>query len=100
MNRRYTPISTAIGRVAATVNVPQGLIARALTTISASTASRMIMIARMPIIATQPAPGPSSARIMSPSERASRRVDRNRITKSCTAPAKTAPLRIHSVPGR
>ena len=74
--------------------------ASALTTIRASTASSIRVMARMPTIATQPAAGPSSARIMSPSERASRRVDRNRMTKSCTAPAKITPTRIHRVPGR
>jgi hypothetical protein len=60
----------------------------------------MNMIIRMPIIAITPAVGPSSSRTISPSERASRRTDRNRIMKSCTAPASTTPTRIHNVPGR
>ena len=91
---------TAIGMVMATVNVPQGLPARAFTTTRASTASRMTMIIRMPIMATTPAALPISLRIISPSERPSRRVERNRMTKSCTAPANTTPVRIHNVPGR
>ena len=52
----------------------------------------------MPAMA--PATGPISERIMSPSERPSRRVDRNSTVMSCTAPANTTPARIHSVPGR
>jgi hypothetical protein len=98
--RRYQPISSAIGIVIATVNVPQGLAASALTTTSASTARMMNMIISTPIIAITPAAGPISVRTISPSERASRRTERKRIMKSCTAPAKITPTMIHSVPGR
>ena len=98
--RRYTPISKAMGIVMATVNVPQGLIASALTTTSASTASRIIMIIRMPIRVIVPAAGPISRRIISPSELPSRRSEKNSITKSCTAPASTTPNNNHSRPGR
>ena len=45
--RRYRPITTAIGIVIATVNVPHGLCASACTTTSASTASRITMIIRI-----------------------------------------------------
>ena len=90
----------AIGIVAKTVNVPQGLWASALTTTRASTASRMIMMARMPIIAITPGTRPISPRMISPSERPSRRVEMNSMMKSWTAPAKTTPARIQSVPGR
>ena len=86
--------------VAKTVNVPQGECARALTTTSASTASKMIMIIKMPTIATVPAVSPSSARIMSPNERPSRRVEAHSTMKSCTAPANTTPTSSQSVPGR
>ena len=48
------PISTAIGIVAAMVNRPQGLSRSAFVTTSASTASRMIMIAKMATIAAMP----------------------------------------------
>ncbi len=47
-----------------------------------------------------PATGPISARTMSPSERPSRRVERNRTVMSWTAPANTAPASIQSVPGK
>ena len=42
----------------------------------------------------------SSVRMMSPSDRPSRRVDRNRTVMSCTAPAKTTPARSQRVPGQ
>jgi hypothetical protein len=100
IQRTYAPMNSAIGMVSATVNVPQGLPTSAFTTISAITASRITMIARMPTDATVPANGPISARIMSPSERPSRRVERNRITQSCTAPASTTPAISQSMPGR
>ena len=90
----------AIGIVAATVKVPQGLCASALTTIRASTARMMIMIMKVPNSAMTPATGPISDLIRSPSERPSRRVDTNSTMKSCTAPANTTPARIHSMPGR
>ena len=90
----------AIGIVAATVNVPHGLSAKALTTMSASTARMMTMIMKVPNSAMTPGTGPSSVRISSPSERPSRRMETNRTMKSCTAPATTTPAKIHSTPGR
>jgi hypothetical protein len=86
--------------VMATVKVPHGLSAKALTTTSASTASRITMIIRMPIIEITPADGPISARIISPSDLPSRRVEKNSTSMSWTAPARTTPNRIHSVPGK
>ena len=96
----YTPISTAIGRVAITVNMPQGLSASALTTIIASTARMMIMIRKAPNRAMVPGMRPISSRTRSPSERPLRRLDTNRTMKSCTAPATTTPTISHSSPGR
>src|SRR5436190_98979 len=52
--RRYSPMNTAIGIVAAIVNAPQGLSLSALTTTSATTASRMIMIIRTVSSAVNP----------------------------------------------
>ncbi len=89
-----------MGIVIATVKVPQELEASALTTTSASTARMIIMIISTPSMATTPAAGPSSMRTMSPRDLPSRRMDRNRMVKSCTAPASTTPKRIHIVPGR
>ena len=68
-------MNMAIGMVAKTVKVPHGLSASALTTTSASTASRMTMIMSTPMRAMVPAAGPFRTRIMSPSERPSRRVE-------------------------
>ena len=50
----HQPMSSAIGIVQAIVNSPHGEARRALTTMSARTASRMIMIARTAIIAVTP----------------------------------------------
>ncbi|MCY1287453.1 hypothetical protein D9M70_364480 [compost metagenome] len=96
----YTPMNTAMGMVAITVNMPHGLSARAFTTISASTARMMIMIRKQPNSAMVPGMRPISSRTMSPRERPLRRVDMNRTMKSCTAPASTTPAISHSVPGR
>ena len=71
----YTPMNIAIGMVAITVNMPHGLSARALTTISASTARMMIMIRKQPNRAMVPGMRPISSRTMSPSERPLRRVE-------------------------
>ena len=83
-----------------TVKVPHGLLLRAFTTTSASTARMITQMSSTPTPAMVPATGPISERIMSPSERASRRVERNSTIMSWTAPANTTPARIHSVPGR
>ena len=55
------PIRSAIGMVQAMVNMPHGLSRSALTTTSASTASRMTMMARMASIAARPVAGPISS---------------------------------------
>src|SRR6476660_5467943 len=57
-NRRYRPMT--IGIVIEMENTPHGLSARALTTTSASTASRMVMITSTPTMAATPPTGPSS----------------------------------------
>ena len=58
------------------------------------------MIIRTPTWAMMPGIFPISVRIMSPKDLPSRRVDMNRTIMSCTAPASTAPTRIHKTPGR
>ncbi len=90
----------AIGIVAAIVKVPQGLPASAFTTTSETTASRIIMISKTVISAMMPPTLPTSSRAIWPSDLPSRRMEAKRMTKSCTAPPKTAPMMIHSVPGR
>ena len=86
--------------VVAIVNSPHGLPRSALTTTSASTASRMIMIARIATIAARPATGFTSSFAIWPSDLPSRRIDATRIVKSCTAPPRTTPRISQSVPGR
>ena len=90
----------AIGIVIASENVPHGESASALTTTSASTASRMIMIEKTAISAAMPPTGPISSRAIWPRLLPSRRIEKNRITMSCTAPAKMTPTMIQIVPGR
>ena len=89
-----------MGIVQAMVNSPHGLALSAFTTTSASTASRMIMIARMATIAASPATGLTSSFAIWPSDFPSRRSDATRIVKSCTAPPRTTPAISQSVPGR
>ena len=94
------PISSAIGMVQAMVNMPQGLSRSALTTTSANTASRMIMMARMASMAAIPVTGPISSLAIWPSDLPSRRSEATRMTRSCTAPPSTTPKTIHKSPGR
>ncbi len=98
--RTYSPMASAIGMVANTEKVAQGLPFIAFTTTSASTAIRMIMIMSVPPSAAKPPKGPSSSRAICPRLRPSRRVDMNRMVMSWTHPPSTEPNRIHSVPGR
>ena len=100
MKREYTPMNSAIGIVAMTVNAPHGEPVSAFTTISASTARMITMIMNVPSSAMSPGISPISDLMRSPSERPSRRIDMNSTMKSCTAPANTTPARIHSMPGK
>ena len=93
-------MNTAIGMVATIVNVPHALSRSALTTTSPTTARRMIMISSTVTSAVKPPRVPISSRAIWPSDLPSRRIEQNRITKSCTAPPRTAPIMIHSVPGK
>ena len=68
-------MKTAIGIVIAIEKTPQGLSASALTTTSASTASRITMMTRTPTIAATPPTTPNSSRAICPSERPRRRVE-------------------------
>ena len=77
MKRAYTPINSAIGTVAAMVNVPHGLWVSAFTTIRANTEVMMIIIIRMPMEAMMPAVVPNSCLMMSPSDLPSRRIEIN-----------------------
>ncbi len=86
--------------VHARVKTPHGDSASALTMTSASTASRITMIARMATMAHQPVNGPISSFAIWPSDLPSRRTEPARMTKSCTAPARTTPTTIQMVPGR
>jgi hypothetical protein len=90
----------AIGIVMARLNVPHGESASALTTTIARTASRMIMIDSTATSAAIPPTGPISSRAICPRLLPSRRIEKNRTTMSCTAPAKMTPTMIQIVPGK
>ena len=93
-------MNSAIGIVHAIENVPHGEFASALTTTSASTASRITMIASTATSAAAPPTGPISSRAIWPSDLPSRRIEKNSVTMSWTAPAKMTPTMIQIVPGR
>ncbi len=93
-------MKNAIGMVIASENTPHGDSASAFTTTSASTANRMIMMARTATRAAIPPTGPISSRAICPRDRPLRRIEKNSTTMSCTAPAKTTPTMIQIVPGR
>ena len=93
-------MNRAIGMVAAMVNVPHGLPFNALTTTSPTTANRTIMIKRTVISAVNPPTFPISCRAIWPRDFPSRRMEQNKMTKSCTAPPNTQPMMIQSAPGR
>jgi hypothetical protein len=60
----------------------------------------MIMIEKTAIRAAAPPTGPISSRAICPRLLPSRRMEKKRMTMSCTAPAKMTPTMIHKVPGR
>ena len=84
----------------ASVNVAHGDDFRAFTITSAITPSRITMIASTAICAMNPPRLLTSSRAISPSDFPLRRMEKNKITKSCTQPAKIAPAISHSVPGK
>jgi hypothetical protein len=86
--------------VQAIVNSPHGDARSAFTTISASTASKMIMMNRTASIPVTPAVLLISSFAIWPRDLPSRRSEQNRIVKSCTAPANTTPITSQIVPGR
>jgi hypothetical protein len=93
-------MSMAKGMVMAVVTMPQGLSARALSTTRPRFATRITRMPKMANMAMVPAGPLTSSRTISARDFPSRRTEANRITKSCTAPPSSAPIRIHSVPGR
>ncbi len=86
--------------VIAKVNVAHGEDFNAFTITSATTPSKMIMMASTASCAMNPPRRLTSLRAISPSVFPSRRMEQNKITKSCTHPAKAAPAISHSVPGK
>ncbi len=82
------------------VKTPQGLDLSAFTTINAPAPSKITIMLRIAKYATDPPSGPISSLAISVSDLPSRRMEKSRMTKSCTHPPKIAPIRIQSVPGR
>ena len=95
-----SPIAKASGMVSTMVKSPQGLSANAFTTTKANTAISIVMIPSRPTTANVPATGPTSSRNICPTDLPRRRRLNQRMILSCTAPPKTAPIRIQRKPGR
>jgi len=93
-------MKSAIGIVMPIEKTPHGDSASALTTTSARTASSSIMIRKTAISAATPPTTPISSRTIWPSDLPLRRIEKNRITMSWTAPARMTPTMIQIVPGR
>jgi len=89
-----------MGIESAMVQVPQGLARRALTTTSATAASRIIMMASTANSATIPLSLLTSSRAICPRDLPSRRMEAASTVKSCTQPPSTAPTMSQRVPGR
>ena len=98
--RKYSPNSSAIGIVMANVNVAQGEDFNALTITSATTPSKITMIASTASCAIKPPRLLTSSRAISPSVFPLRRMEQNKMMKSCTHPANAQPAINHSVPGK
>ncbi len=98
--RKYTPTSSAIGIVMARVNVAHGDDFSAFTTTSATTPSKITMMARTASCAMNPPRLLTSSRAICPIDLPSRRIEQNKMMKSCTHPAHAAPAISHSVPGK
>jgi hypothetical protein len=95
-----TPIAKANGMVKTIVNNPHGLSANARTTTSANTAINIVMIPNNPTTAKVPATGPTSSRNICPTDFPLLRTLSHKIMLSCTAPPKTAPIKIQRNPGK
>ena len=90
---------SAIGIVIPIVNAPQALSARALTTTKPSPASAATTMKRIAAAVAKPDAGPSSSRAISARDFHPERTEAAKITKSWTAPPKTAPGTSHKSPG-
>ena len=98
--RSHRPMQMAIGIVMPTLKTPQGDSASALTQTIARTARTIMSMTRTTTVATTPPIRPISSVAIWPSERPPRRIEKNRTSMSWTAPARTTPRMIQSVPGR
>ena len=82
------------------VNMPQELSLKAITTTLATPASVTITMNSVATVVTAPETGPSSRRAILGKESPSPRTEASKITKSCTPPARHAPMTIQEKPGR
>ena len=90
----HAPVINAAGIVAKIVNNPQGLSPSALTTTMPTPDSVAITINSVATVAVTPETGPIMFRAIFGSERPSCRTDASSTTKSCTPPARHAPMTI------
>src|ERR1043166_9412558 len=93
------PVTSAAGIVTTIVNIPHALSDSALTTTIPMLARIVIMMNMVAMDAVMPDNGPILLRAIFGSDNPSCRTDASRITKSCTAPARHAPMTIQMKPG-
>ena len=89
----------AMGMVAPMVKMPQALSASAFNIAMPRPARAMIRMNRIAMTAVAPATVLISVRAMSASDRPPRRVEAQRISMSCTAPARHTPVSSQMRPG-
>ena len=82
------------------VNMPHELWLNALTTTIATLASTAITMNSVAIAVVAPATGPTMLRAIFGSDRPSCRTEATSVTKSCTPPARHAPMTIQAKPGK
>ena len=96
----HRPVTSAAGTVTMIVNMPQELSLRAMTTTFATPASVTMIMKSVATVVVTPEIGPSRSRAILGSDSPSRRTEASKITKSCTPPARQAPMTIQEKPGR
>src|ERR1041384_8153999 len=95
----HSPVNSAAGIVTTIVNMPHALSLNALTTTMPTLASVMTIMKSVATDVVTPESRPMFDRAILGNDNPSSRTDAHRMTKSCTAPARHAPMMIQMNPG-